>query len=185
MLRFTRLGGVLATAAVAVVVAACSSQAGGATNPPAASAGAGSGVEIDVKQGGPGAYLADSAGKSLYVRTTDSANTTTCTGSCATAWPPLTLQAGQNPTAGAGVTGTLGSFKRPDGSTQATLNGMPLYYYSGDTSPGQTNGQGFQGIWFLAAPGGGPVGAPASGGAPAASGGMPAPTSGGGYSKGY
>ncbi len=182
MLRFTRSGGVLATAAVAVLVAACSSQAGGgATNPPAASSsGAGAGVEVDVKQGTPGAYLADSAGNSLYIRTTDSANTSTCTGGCATAWPPLTLQAGQNPTAGAGVTGTLGSFKRPDGSTQVTLNGMPLYHYGGDTAPGQTNGQGLQGVWFLAAPGGGPVGGAPSGGAPAAS--MPA--SSGGYSRG-
>ncbi len=176
MLRLTRPGGLLATAAVALFVAACSSQAGGgATTPPAASGGGG--VEIDVAQGGPGAHLADSSGKSLYVRTTDSANTTTCTASCATAWPPLTLQAGQNPTAGTGVTGTLGSFKRPDGSTQATLNGMPLYYYSGDTSPGQTNGQGIEGIWFVAAPGGGPVGGAPSGGAPAPSMGGSAPGS--------
>ncbi len=180
MLRFTRSGGLVATAAVAVLVAACSSQAGGgATNPPAASS-AGGGVEVDVAQGGPGAHLADSAGKSLYIRTSDSANTSTCSGGCATNWPPLTLQAGQNPTAGAGVTGTLGSFKRADGSTQATLNGMPLYYFSGDTAPGQTNGQGIQGVWFVAAPGGGPVGGAPSGGAPAAS--MPA--SSGGYSKG-
>ncbi len=175
MLRFTRPGGLLATAAVAVLVAACSSQAGGgATNPPAASGG---GVEVDVAQGGPGAHLADSAGKSLYIRTTDSANTTTCTGGCATAWPPLTLQAGQNATAGTGVTGTLGSFKRPDGSTQATLNGMPLYYYGGDTAPGQTNGQGIQGIWFLAAPAGGPVGGAPSSGAPMQSSGGGAPGS--------
>lgn len=168
MLRLTRPGGLFAAATVALVLAACSSGAGGATNPPATGA-PGAAMTVNVQQGGPGAHLTDANGKSLYIRTTDSANTTTCTGGCATAWPPLALQAGQTVQAGTGLTGTLASFMRPDGSTQVTLNGMPLYFYSGDTSAGQTNGQGLQGIWFLAAPAGGPVGGAApSGGAPSA-----------------
>jgi predicted lipoprotein with Yx(FWY)xxD motif len=178
-----RIAGALA---VAALVAACSSGATVApTTAPAqsSSAGGGSGAALTVnaKQGSAGAYLTDASGKSLYIRTTDSNNTTTCTGACATNWPPLVLQAGQAVQPGAGVTGTLGSFARPDGSTQVTLNGMPLYFFAGDTAAGQTNGQGLQGIWFLAAPAGGTVGGPGAPGAasPAMS---PASTkSGGGY----
>ena len=72
-----------------------------------------------------------------------------------------------------GVAGTLGTVPRPDGSTQVTHDGMPLYYYSGDTQAGQTNGQGVQGIWYVALAAGN-IAAPASAApasaAPAASG---------------
>ena len=53
-------------------------------------------------------------------------------------------------TAGAGVTGKLGTIKRSDGSTQATFNGHPLYTYVGDTAPGQAKGNGINlsgGVW--------------------------------------
>jgi predicted lipoprotein with Yx(FWY)xxD motif len=95
----------------------------------------------------------------LYIFTKDRPDQTTCTGGCAQLWPPLTVSAGQQPEAGAGVTGRLGTLVRPDGGTQVTYDGMPLYYYSGDTKAGDTTGQGQGGVWFLA---------PASGSAPAA-----------------
>ena len=47
-----------------------------------------------------------------------------------------------------GVTGNLGTVMRPDGGTQVIYDGFPLYTYSGDTGPGQDNGQGIQGVWF-------------------------------------
>jgi predicted lipoprotein with Yx(FWY)xxD motif len=53
-------------------------------------------------------------------------------------------------TAGAGVTGKLGTIKRSDGSTQATYNGHPLYTYVGDSAPGQAKGNGLNlsgGLW--------------------------------------
>jgi predicted lipoprotein with Yx(FWY)xxD motif len=52
------------------------------------------------------------------------------------------------------VTGQLGTTKRPDGSLQATYMGMTLYTYSGDSGPGQGNGQGVDGIWFAVGPNG-------------------------------
>ncbi|HLG70882.1 MAG TPA: hypothetical protein VK009_10700, partial [Chloroflexota bacterium] len=42
-----------------------------------------------------GSYLADGAGKTLYTLSSDPANTSTCTGACTTAWPPLLLPSGQ------------------------------------------------------------------------------------------
>ena len=73
--------------------------------------------------------------------------TSKCTGSCATYWPPVTGPV----TAGSGVTGTLGTITRPDGTTQATYDGHPLYTYVGDTGPGQAKGNGKNlsgGVWY-------------------------------------
>ena len=90
--------------------------------------------------------LTDSRGFTLYSFAPDTATTSNCTGSCAAYWPPLTGA----PTAGPGVTGELGTITRPDGTTQATYNGHPLYTYVGDTHPGQANGNNLNlngGLW--------------------------------------
>jgi predicted lipoprotein with Yx(FWY)xxD motif len=107
-----------------------------------------------------GDYVTDSAGNSLYLFTKDTrgANSSACNGPCAQNFPPLTFDAakeilkvdesrGMNPS-------LLGSFKREDGTTQATYNGWPLYRFSKDTAPGNTNGQGVGGVWFLVSPDG-------------------------------
>jgi len=74
--------------------------------------------------------------------------------------------------AGVGVTGTFGTASWPDGSKQVTHNGQPLYYYSGDSAAGDSNGQGANGVWFIA-----PVGeAAASGAAPGSGGANPSAT---------
>ena len=82
--------------------------------------------------------LTNSAGFTLYWFVPDTRTTSMCTGSCATYWPPVKGPA----TAGSGVTGTLGTITRPDGTTQATYHGHPLYTYAGDTTPGQGEGNG-------------------------------------------
>jgi len=64
-----------------------------------------------------------------------------CTGGCLANWPALTIAAGDTPTGGAGVTGTLATIVRADnGATQVTYNGLPLYFFISDTAPGNTNG---------------------------------------------
>ena len=50
------------------------------------------------------------------------------------------------PTGGSGVTGAFGTISRDDGSTQVTYNGMPLYYWKGDTAAGQITGDGVNGF---------------------------------------
>jgi len=57
-----------------------------------------------------------------------------CTGACAKTWPPLTIPHGtMAPKHIAGVMGTFGDVMRPDGTTQVTYNGHPLYTFHGDT----------------------------------------------------
>ena len=100
-----------------------------------------------------GKFLAGEGGKTLYVFAADSANTSACTDACATNWPPFALDAGETAVAGTGVSGTIATFKRADGSTQVSYNGKPLYYFGKDTKAGDTNGQGLAGgKWVVAAP---------------------------------
>lgn len=95
-----------------------------------------------------GEILVDGDGMTLYLFTNDtrSSGASTCEGQCLVNWPPLLGE----PTAGDGVDDSkLGSFTKPDGTVQATYNGWPLYYWIQDTEPGQTTGQGVQGVWFV------------------------------------
>jgi predicted lipoprotein with Yx(FWY)xxD motif len=82
------------------------------------------------------------SGLTLYQFASDTAGSgkSACTAGCATTWPPMTVASGTTPSAGAGVSGTLGTITRDDGTTQVTYNGRPLYHYSGDSAPGDTNG---------------------------------------------
>jgi len=93
------------------------------------------------------AIVTNSKGMTLYWFVPDTSTTSKCTGSCATYWPPVIGPV----TAGSGVTGTLGTITRPDGSTQATYDGHPLYTYAGDSAPGQAKGNGLNvsgGVWW-------------------------------------
>jgi predicted lipoprotein with Yx(FWY)xxD motif len=64
-----------------------------------------------------------------------------CTGGCLANWPALTIAAGDTPTGGAGVSGTLGTITRADnGARQVTYNGLPLYFFINDKAPGDTLG---------------------------------------------
>ena len=90
--------------------------------------------------------LTNARGLTLYWFAPDSPNKSVCYGSCAAYWPPV---AG-NASAGPGVTGTIGTIQRTDGTTQATYNGHPLYTYIGDSAPGQDGGNNINlngGLW--------------------------------------
>jgi predicted lipoprotein with Yx(FWY)xxD motif len=133
-----------ASMAVALLVAACGSSA--ATQGPAGQTGnplPGSGTTVMAKSIGGASLLVDGAsGMTLYVFASDVANNgkSACNSGCATTWPPLTVPSGTTPTAGAGASGKLGTITRDDGTTQVTYNGLPLHHYSGDSAPGDTNG---------------------------------------------
>ena len=94
-----------------------------------------------------GPVLADTKGLTLYWYAKDTAMSSACTGSCATAWPPLTGR----PEAAMGVrlVGKFGTIHRPNGVVQATYKGHPLYLYAGDMAPGQTKGNGLGGVWHV------------------------------------
>ena len=132
-----------ALGALALLAAACSS--GGSTTSSTASTSTSSGsartaaVVKVVTVPTYGAILTDSSGMPLYTLSG------TCTGSCASAWPALTVPVSTKPTGGTGVAGTLSAVKQPDGSYQVTYNGSPLYTFVQDSSDHVT-GQGVAGF---------------------------------------
>jgi predicted lipoprotein with Yx(FWY)xxD motif len=87
----------------------------------------------------------------LYTRKSDPPGGSSCTGGCATTWPPLQASS-SSLTAPSGVSGKLDVFTRDDGSKQVTYNGMALYHYAQDSAPGDTKGQGVGGVWFVVTP---------------------------------
>jgi predicted lipoprotein with Yx(FWY)xxD motif len=151
-----RIWGAAGLAAIALTVAACgssassSSNAGGAgagSSSSSAGGGSSSGTTLDAKTIGGKQILTNSKGFTLYWFAPDTSTSSKCTGSCLTYWPPVSAPA----VAGSGVSGTVGSITRPDGTKQATYNGHPLYTYAGDSAPGQDKGNGLNvsgGLWY-------------------------------------
>lgn len=122
-----------------------------APSPSGSSAVVGSGSTASL-----GTVLTGVGGKTLYTFSPDTATTSACTNQgCVGAWPPFVVPAGAQLVAASGVTGTLGTITRPDGSPQVTYNGHPLYYFAGDAAAGDTSGQAIQsfgGTWAAATP---------------------------------
>ena len=98
-------------------------------------------------------------GRALYAFTRDTRNgPSRCYGDCAAAWPVYFVTSTLK--AGAGVQQSLlGTVKRRDGRRQVTYNGWPLYRFSSDLVPGDTNGQGVGDVWFVIDPTGAPISA--------------------------
>jgi predicted lipoprotein with Yx(FWY)xxD motif len=134
-----------ASTAVSASTAASASASATASASASASASAASKATVEAKPvGSIGTVLvAASNGKTVYQFANDvkDSGKSNCTGGCATTWPPLTVAAGATPSGGSGVTGTLGTITRADdGTLQVTYNGLPLYFFSGDTAAGDANG---------------------------------------------
>ncbi len=103
-----------------------------------------------------GTFLVDAKGRALYLWDADHGSKSTCNGACATDWPPLTTT-GAPKASGKAKASLLGTTNRSDGSREVTYAGHPLYYYVGDTAPGQTTGEGSDGFgspWWVVTPAG-------------------------------
>jgi predicted lipoprotein with Yx(FWY)xxD motif len=177
-----RMAGAVGVAAIGLTLAACSSggsstaaSSPSSSSPSAASAPASSSapsapasssapsapasssaptVSLGSVSGIPGKFLVGSDGKTLYLFEADKGTKSACTGACAQAWPYATVTG--TPTAGSGVNKSLlGTTKAPDGSTQLTYGGHPLYYFVADTGSGTAKGQNskaFGAGWYVVAP---------------------------------
>jgi predicted lipoprotein with Yx(FWY)xxD motif len=137
------IGGVGAVSVAALaLLGVAEANAGGA--PPAEAA---AGMTLKTATVGGVAVLTNAKGLTLYLFVPDSPAASRCTGDCAIYWPPV----GGDVKAGPGVTGALGTIRRPDGGLQATYNGHPLYTYIGDNGPGQAKGNKLDlngGLWY-------------------------------------
>jgi predicted lipoprotein with Yx(FWY)xxD motif len=129
-----------------VVMAALGAAAGSM-----ASSGTARTASVSLRATKLGKVLVAPNGHSLYLFRKDTSGKSSCSGTCATYWPPLLVHG--KPIAGAGVKASLlGTTKRSNGSLQVTYAKHPLYTFSLDKKAGQMNGQGssnFGARWFL------------------------------------
>lgn len=90
--------------------------------------------------GSLGSILVGPNGHTLYMFLSDTGTMSTCNGSCAQNWPPLTTAG--TPRATTGVSQSLlGTIKRQNGVLQVTYHGHPLYSFIADSGPGMANGE--------------------------------------------
>jgi predicted lipoprotein with Yx(FWY)xxD motif len=178
--RGRRRPGLAVIAVAALLLAACGRNNGSTSSGGGSPSPSGTALSVQTDSvSGIGTVLANSAGLTLYHNTRETGSTIVCTAGCVSVWPPV-LVAGSLPQDTGMIKGTFGTVMRPDGSTQLTMNGMPLYTYSGDSASGQANGQGIQGVWFAVSASGTSTTSAGSGGS--SSGGS---SSGGGGGYGY
>jgi len=106
-----------------------------------------------------GPILVNGHGHTLYLFLKDRHGKSTCYDGCARVWPPA-LASGA-PRVGPGVAAEkLTTTRRTDHKRQLVYNGHPLYAMSADTRPGELEGQGFLGTWFVVSPAGRRIGEP-------------------------
>jgi predicted lipoprotein with Yx(FWY)xxD motif len=154
--------------AAAACAAGCGSSHSSADEQMPASSGAPTPVATAAKIHGPqleltdsdyGRILASGHRRALYLFTADHGKRSSCSGDCATAWPPYIVK--RKPVAAAGVSaGLIGTTRRGDGRLQATYAGHPVYFYEGDSQPGQVLCQAvneFGGYWYVLRSNGRPV----------------------------
>jgi predicted lipoprotein with Yx(FWY)xxD motif len=114
---------------------------------------------------GIGAVLANWKGLTLYVYTPEKGGKVVCTGTCASAWPPLLLPQGLKAEATSSVHPNLvGSVTNPSGGSVATYADYPLHTYTADTGRGSYKGQGYAGKWYMISPSGQVITKPVSSG---------------------
>lgn len=159
--------------AILLVAAACAGEDGGDTTVPAGgeetttTAGGGGGETtttgaeamdgIHASETDLGTILVDPDGFALYVFTADTGGESTCYEACADLWPPVSADTEISSDLDASMFGTT---TRTDGTEQLTVNGQPLYLYTPDTNPGDTTGQGLNGVWFVVDTSGVMIGGP-------------------------
>jgi predicted lipoprotein with Yx(FWY)xxD motif len=149
---------------IAMFIAACGSSTttggglygGGSTNPPApATGGNGSAAVISTAtvtvKGQSETVLTNAQGMTLYYFTADTATQSAVSSNLAKIWHPLLFTGSRGPTSSTSLTGKLNVLTDANGN-QVEYNGHPLYTFSGDTAPGQTNGEGVAGMWYVVTP---------------------------------
>jgi predicted lipoprotein with Yx(FWY)xxD motif len=89
-------------------------------------------------------YVRDVAGRALYIFSQDSTGQSNCNGDCNKSWPAYlaSREAPAHP--------LLSVVKRKDGAIQWAYRGQPLYYFAGDRSVNDINGDGMGGEWHVA-----------------------------------
>jgi predicted lipoprotein with Yx(FWY)xxD motif len=146
----------IATARALIALLAGLGACGGSTTPKPAKRVNGPAASVRMEHSKLGSILVDSRGMTLYLFTADRHGHSSCYAACARLWPPATVSG--PPVPGPGLTAKLSTTRRRDHARQLVYNGHPLYTLAADVRPGQINGQGYSGVWFVLSPAGHQIG---------------------------
>ncbi|WP_439027466.1 COG4315 family predicted lipoprotein [Haloarchaeobius sp. DT45] len=151
-MEYTRRS-VLLASATSLGLAGVSGVAGAlaTTRPPAQMATGAATLQTGTVSGVGEPVLVDGDGMTLYMfdQDTKGSGESACTGRCADAWPPLTVEGEASVMVASTVTASVATIERADGTTQVTAEGWPLYRFAGDKKPGDANGQGLNDAWWV------------------------------------
>jgi predicted lipoprotein with Yx(FWY)xxD motif len=148
---------VMTIAAAAVAVLALSRSSTPAAPRAAAPATATPEPSVRVAKTKLGRILVNGQGRTLYLYVKDRGAKSACSRRCSQVWPPATVSGA--PTAGPGVAAAkLTTTRGADHRRQLVYNGHPLYTLTADVRPGQINGEGFLGTWYVVSAAGNRVG---------------------------
>ena len=125
--------------AAAIFFAACGGSDDGDGSSGRSSASTGAATTVATERIDGKSVLVDADGNALYTSEQEAGGVVRCTGACLEFWEPLTIQGGQP--SGNVTGGALGVLTRPDGATQVTFNGDPVYRFTEDQA-GQVGGDG-------------------------------------------
>ena len=146
-----------AAAAAAIVGSLALVPASALAQPAQPAHAAGNQAALKLHKNKLGTFLVDGKGMSLYLFEKDKGGKSSCFGACAAAWKPYMTSGKASAGQGGIAASKIGTTKRAGGGTQVAYAGHPLYHYIGDSSPGQTNGEGskaFGAEWYLVSPAG-------------------------------
>src|SRR4051812_37745191 len=131
LLAHRRLSVAAIVPSLALAASACGGGQAASTQPTAAAA-----QTVNVRTvPGAGSVLVDARGNPLYSPAQEAHGMAPCPGACASVWVPLTVRSGSHPAGAAPLAGKLGTLRRPDGATQVTYRGAPLYSFALDRTP--------------------------------------------------
>ncbi|HEY8914513.1 hypothetical protein [Lacisediminihabitans sp.] len=147
----------LGAALVALALAGCASSgtsSGAYGSGPSSPSPATASADVAVGTTTLGKVIVDGKSMTAYLFDKDTPNSgsSACTGQCATLWPAITSKSATPQVSG--ITGKVGTITGVDGGKQVTVNGRPIYTFAQDKAPGDINGQGVGGIWYVVSPAG-------------------------------
>jgi predicted lipoprotein with Yx(FWY)xxD motif len=154
MRRLSFIGSI--AAAAALLIAGCGGGSSNSSSSTPAKSPSGTALVNSASTDSLGNLIVGPNGRTLYLFKKDTGAASNCTGACAIEWPPLTTS-GPVTSSGDVSMSALKTVRRSDGKMQVTFNGHPLYYFAGDSAPGQANGQGlsdFGASWWALSPNG-------------------------------
>jgi predicted lipoprotein with Yx(FWY)xxD motif len=146
------------TVVITLFVAACGSS--GSSSGSDSSTSGSSGAVLGVASTSLGKVLVDGQGLTVYMFTSDSSNHSSCSSDCLHYWPLVAAPSGGSVPSISGISANLGVTQATSGQSMLTANGMPLYTFTNDPSPGFVNGEGvekFGGTWYALSPAGQPI----------------------------